>query len=134
MCLVAAATMMLSACGKDEESNNSSNTSNNGGGNSSTTALTGTYRLDNPDDETYYGAHVIYTVSFSGSNGISFNRNIDGTDNLMTGTYEWSSSQNKYVAYLSNESISDARATFTVNGNTLEFYFSLRTITLTKVE
>ena len=132
MCLVTAAAMMLTACGKDEE-DGSNNTSNNGGG-GSTTALNGTYRLDNPDDETYYGAHVIYTVSFSGSNGISFNRNVNGADNLMTGSYEWSSSQNKYVAYLSNESISDARATFTISGNQLEFYFNLRTITLTKVE
>lgn len=121
--VVAIVTMLFTACGKD----------NDGGNGSLTSAIAGTtWQLDNPSDDTYYGAHVIYTVVLGQNNDITFTRNIDGTDAVMEGTYTYTNGEGKAKVHNVGES-TDFNFTFTINGNTMDFHFNLRTITLTKI-
>lgn len=123
---VAVAALFLSvSCGKS---------SPDGGGSGSSELKNTVWILDNPKDDVYYGAHVIYTVTFGKTNEFSFNRNVDGTDYLMSGTYDYKAG--KGTAYLYNkygdDQTTEYRLTFSVSGNTMDLKYSLRTVVLTK--
>ena len=125
LALAMAALFLLVSCGK---------TSPEGGGSGSSELRNTVWKLDNPKDAVYYGAHVIYTVTLGKTNEFSFNRNVDGTDYLMSGTYDYKGG--KGTAYLYNkygeDQSTEYRLTFSVSGNTLNLNYSLRTVVLTK--
>jgi len=125
LAVAAAALFLCAACGK---------TSPEEGGSGSSDLKNTVWKLDNPSDDVYYGAHVIYTVTIGKTNEFSFNRNVNGEDYLMSGTYEYKGG--KGTAYLYNkygeDQTTEYRLTFTVSGNTLDLKYSLRTVSLTK--
>ena len=125
LAVAAAALFLCVACGK---------TSPEKGGSGSSELKNTVWKLDNPSDDVYYGAHVIYTVTLGKTNEFSFNRNVDGTDYLMSGTYDYKGG--KGTAYLYNkygdDQTTEYRLTFSVSGNTLNLNYSLRTVVLTK--
>ena len=125
LAVAAAALSLCVSCGKN---------SPDGGGSGSSELKNTVWKLDNPSDEVYYGAHVIYTVTIGKTNEFSFNRNVNGEDYLMSGTYEYKGG--KGTAYVYNkygeDQTTEYRLTFTVSGNTLDLKYSLRTVSLTK--
>ena len=118
MCFVAAATMMtMSSCTKEKEDN----------------SLAGTkWQLVNEQDEAFYGAKVIYTVTFGQKDEMTFTRNVDGTDFVMKGTYTYKDGSGVGLLYQEGDS-NEYRLTFKVSGNTLTLNFSLRDIVMTKI-
>lgn len=119
MFFVAAATMMtMSSCSKEKEDN----------------SLAGTkWQLVNEQDEAFYGAKVIYTVTFGQKDEMTFTRNVDGTDFVMKGTYTYKNGEG--VGLLCNEGdTTEFRMTFKVNGNTLTLHYHLRDVTMTKIQ
>jgi len=135
LCFVAMATLFLFGCQKEDIGGNGGNSGNGGNGGSTDNSLANTtWVLNSPDDETYHG-DVIYTVSFGASDDVKFTRNIDygtsQTDIVMLGTYTYSDGSG--VAEIHNEGeTTDYRITFSVEGNTLIWNFSLREIRLQK--
>lgn len=92
------------------------------------------WRYDNPSDDTYYGQHVIFTVSFGATNQITFRQQVNDATNTMTGTYDFSSgSGTAYVKKTEGEDQNEYRISFTVSGNTMVWTVG-HDYTLTKVQ
>lgn len=127
--IVAIAAMLLTACGKDDNGGN-------GGGSVSKPLANTTWQLNSPNDEAYYGADVVYTVSFGSKDEITFTRKITTgeivTNAVMVGTYTYSNGSGEAMIHNEGED-TDFRATFTVSDKTLVWKFNLREITLTKI-
>lgn len=115
---VATATMMtMSSCSKEKEDN----------------SLAGTkWQLVNEQDEAFYGAKVIYTVTFGQKDEMTFTRNVSGTDYVMKGSYTYKDGEG--VGLLCNEGeTTEYRMTFKVKGNTLTLHYHLRDVTMNKI-
>lgn len=133
LCMMTVLTMLFAGCNKENN--------NDGSGKS----LAGTeWQLISYDDETYLGCDVIHTVSFGQDNEISYVRNITSSaydydyeyTSTMKGTYTYSNGSGEaYINFVAPDEplSSNARATFTVSGNTLIWHFNLKDITLTKL-
>ena len=130
-------TVCFTACGDDSKDDPQCNDCDN-------TGLAGTiWQRTNESDDTYYGAKVIYTVTFDSPQKMSFNRNVDGTDNIMTGSFTYKNGKGtmkgKTIVPVYNPETEDYenqemdfQATFTISGDELTFHYSLRDVVLTK--
>lgn len=108
------------------------------------TGLSGTiWQRTNESDDTYYGAKVIYTVIFDTPLSMSFNRNVDGVDNIMTGAFTYKNGKGtmkgKTTVPVYNPDTEDYedqeidfQATFTIYDDELTFHYSLRDVVLTR--
>ncbi|MBO6025875.1 MAG: hypothetical protein J6P73_01360 [Bacteroidales bacterium] len=119
-CFVAIATMLLAGCGKDPK-NELVNT---------------TWKLDSPNDVAYWGNDVVYTIVFGQNDDVTFTRVINSalgvTTAIMEGTYTFANGSG--IASVHNQGeTTDYRITFQVSGDTLIWHYSLRDLTLTKV-
>ena len=140
LALMAFFGMMLgfTSCGDDKKDDNSGSSE-----------LQGTlWERTNENDNTYYGATVIYTVTFGKGNEMCFNRNINGDDNLTKGTYTYKNGSGVMYAttvvpvavqdpdtgdYEYQDQEMEVRCKFTIDGTKMTFNFSLKDIILDKV-
>ena len=119
------ATSMIS-CSEDSDSSSS---------HSGSRELANTvWRYDNPSDDNYYGAHVIFTVSFGATNQITFLQQVNDVTNTMTGTYDFANGRGTaYVKKTQGEDQNEYHISFTVSGNTMVWTVG-HDYTLTKVQ
>ena len=92
------------------------------------------WSYDNPSDDTYYGQHVIFTVSFGATNQVTFHQQVNDAGNTMTGTYDFANGRGTaYVKHTQGTDQNEYHILFAVNGNTMVWTVG-HDYTLTKVQ